>query len=200
MAHKNFLGRIILLFLLLFLTGCSLSPGGKALTEDEFSELSETEDTSLDDSLTEEATEAVRENQIWVHVCGEVKQPGVYGFSEGGRVFDAVEAAGGFTEEADSDSLNLAGLLSDEGKIYVPSKSEKQENSGSSVDESDGKVNLNTATLEDLMTLPGIGEKRAESILKLREQKGGFQKIEDLLEAEGIKEGIFENIKDFIKV
>ena len=140
------------------------------------------------------------EDFIWVHVCGQVKSPGVYSFSEGSRVFDAVEAAGGFTEQADHDSVNLAMTLADEGKIYIASKEERKESSDKAQSQSDGKLNINTATLDDFMTLPGIGEKRAESILKLREEKGSFQTVEELLEAEGIKEGIFDQIKDFVKV
>lgn len=192
MTQRRKKGGIILLFLLLFMTGCSLSPGG----------------TEIEQMETENGTEDVIvsdynlsfENVIWVHVCGQVKNPGVYSFPEGSRVFDAVEAAGGFTEHADRDSVNLAMSLVDEGKIYIAAKEEKNESSDSAGEQSDGKININTATLDEFMTLPGIGEKRAESILKLREKKGSFQTVEELLEAEGIKEGIFEQIKDFVKV
>ena len=197
MTHRIFLGRSILLFLLLFLTGCSLSPGGKSITDIEEMESEErsldAQEDSLDDSLK-------NETKLWVHVCGEVKNPGVYEFSDGARVFDAVEAAGGFTKEADSDSLNLAAVLTDEGKIYVPSMGEAGGNQEISGEQSDGKLNLNTASLNDLLELPGIGEKKAEAILKFREEKGGFQKIEDLLLIEGIKEGIFNKIKDLIRI
>lgn len=186
-------GRLILLFLLLFLTGCDLSPGGKMIEQTESQK-------QLDESAPEEKM-ADAEGQIWVHVCGEVKNPGVYCISAGSRVFDAIEAAGGFTKNADENSLNLALTLEDEGKIQVGSKKKKgTTDDDGNVTDSEGKVNLNTATLEDLMTLPGIGEKRAQSILYLREQKGSFQKIEELLEAEGIKDGIFQKIKDLITV
>lgn len=183
-------GRFLLLFLLIFLTGCSLSPGGGELIQT---------DSQEQEEVRSEEKNPKAEDLIWVHVSGQVKTSGVYSFPEGSRVFDAVEAAGGFTDEADRDSVNLAMTLVDEGKVYVASKEERQEQSGSAVS-SDGVVNVNTATLEDLMTLPGIGEKRAEAILKLREEKGSFQKVEDLLEADGIKDGIFQQIKDFIKV
>ena len=197
MTHRIFLGRSILLFLLLFLTGCSLSPGGKSIADIEEMESeersSDAQEDRSDDSLK-------NETKLWVHVCGEVKSPGVYEFSDGARVFDAVEAAGGFTEEADSDSLNLAAVLTDEGKIYVPSIEESGGNREISGEQSDGKINLNTASLNDLLELPGIGEKKAEAILKFREEKGGFQKIEDLLLIEGIKEGVFNKIKDLIRI
>lgn len=186
-------GRTVLLFLLLFLTGCDFSPRGQEIDQTEDIFMEEETDTQMDVSREEEKT-------IWVHVCGQVNQPGVYSFPEGSRVFDAVEAAGGFTKEADQNSVNLAMTLSDEGKVYIGAKGEWENQSEKAGMSSDGLVNLNTATLEDLMSLPGIGEKRAESILKLRDQRGGFQKVEELLEAEGIQEGIFEKIKDFVKV
>ena len=195
MIHKKIKGGFILLFLLLFITGCSLSPGGEIIEQTD-AEYAQNEDGDSSGNVGELSD--FKENLIWVHVCGQVNNPGVYSFSENSRVFDAVEAAGGFTKEADRDSVNLAMNLTDEGKIYIPSIKEENESGGQS--QSDGRINVNTATLNDLMSLPGIGEKRAESILKLREKKGSFQTVEELLEAEGIKEGIFEEIKDFIKV
>ena len=195
MIHKKIKGGFILLFLLLFITGCSLSPGGEIIEQTD-AEYAQNEDGDSSGNVGELSD--FKENLIWVHVCGQVNNPGVYSFSENSRVFDAVEAAGGFTKEADRDSVNLAMNLTDEGKIYIPSIKEENESGGQS--QSDGRINVNTATLNDLMSLPGIGEKRAESILKLRDSKGSFQTVEELLEAEGIKEGIFEQIKDFIKV
>lgn len=195
MIHKKIKGGFILLFLLLFITGCSLSPGGEIIEQTD-AEYAQNEDGDSNGDVGDLSD--FKENLIWVHVCGQVNNPGVYSFSENSRVFDAVEAAGGFTKEADRDSVNLAMNLTDEGKIYIPSIKEENESGGQS--QSDGRINVNTATLNDLMSLPGIGEKRAESILKLRDSKGSFQTVEELLEAEGIKEGIFEQIKDFIKV
>lgn len=189
MTYAKNIGRLILLFLLLFLAGCDLSPGGKELIQTEF--LDETKEVLESDSLTSQG-------QIWVHVCGEVKNPGVYSLSAGSRVFDAIEAAGGFTKKADETSLNLALTLEDEGKIYVAEKGKEDDKAGAA--DSSGKVNLNTATLEELMTLPGIGEVRARAILSFRDQKGGFQKIQDLLEVEGIKEGIFKKLESLIVV
>ena len=197
MIHRRQKRRLLLLFLLLFLTGCSLSPGGEVIEQID-AEYAESDMDKEGDNIEENST--FHEEIIWVHICGQVMKPGVYSFPEGSRVFDAVDAAGGFTEDADRDSVNLAMTLSDEGKIYIASKDEKKELSIQGESQSDGKINVNKASLNDLMTLPGIGEKRAESILKLREKKGSFQTVEELLEAEGIKEGIFEQIKDFIKV
>ncbi len=182
------------IFIIFCLTGCDLSPGG--------SQIVQIEESTVDESVISQdnSDDSDREDLIWVHVCGEVQNPGLYSFPEGSRVYDAVEAAGGFTKEADQDSVNLAMSLMDEGKVYIPSLEDKNELSDAASHPSDGKVNLNTATLDDLMSLPGIGAKRAEAILALRKAKGSFQKVEELLEADGIKEGIYEQIKGFVKV
>ncbi|MDO4554713.1 MAG: ComEA family DNA-binding protein [Lachnospiraceae bacterium] len=202
MALKYKKGRGILLFLLFIITiaatGCSFSPRGEIIDSSSQSEMSANENQAESSSKAE-----VAETKIWVHVCGEVKNPGVYSFLPGSRVMDAVNAAGGFTKKADEESLNLAEILKDESRIKVLSKDAKEKGEGEeavSDGNSDSRLDLNAATLEELMTLPGIGEKRAEAILKLREQKGNFATIEDLLEVEGIKEGIYNKIKDLIKV
>jgi len=209
MTHSRNKGRFFLLFLLIFFTGCSLSPGGELIeqTDAEYAgiKISDVSDVSDKSNVSDKSDLSADINHsedelIWVHICGQVKNPGVYSFPEGSRVFDAVEAAGGFTETADRDSVNLALTLSDEGKIYILSKEEQKNETNQDQSQTDQKINVNRATLNELMTLPGIGQKRAESILKLRDKKGSFQTIEELLEAEGIKEGIFEQIKDFIKV
>ena len=114
---------------------------------------------------------------IFVYICGAVRSPGVYELPRGSRVFSAVEAAGGMTEEADSRLLNQAGILEDGQQITVYTKAEaeslpSQEQSARS--ETAGKVNLNTASMESLMTLPGIGEAKARAILDYREEQGGF--------------------------
>lgn len=161
---------------------------------------------------TEEGKAKEQPGTIWVYVSGAVRQPGVYELPEGSRLFEALERAGGMTETADPDFLNQAELLLDGVQIQVPTKeevalgiAEKQmedskkvqaESSGAS----GGKVNLNTATKEELMTLPGIGEAKADSILSYRESAGGFQSVEQIKEIEGIKDGVFEKIKELIAV
>ena len=148
-----------------------------------------------------EATAAEPATQtLCVYVCGEVKSPGVYELPEGSRIVDAVEAAGGMTEAASGTWLNLAEPVSDGQKIEVPSETEASELEKEQQEAQSGLVNLNTASAEELMTLTGIGESKAEAILSYREEHGGFEKPEELMEIPGIKEGVFEKIRDQVTV
>ena len=141
-----------------------------------------------------------------VHVCGQVKEPGVYELEPGSRVYQAVEMAGGFGPDAASWYLNLAQEVADGMKIQVPTEEEALAwgNSGGSLSVGQGqtgtKVNLNTADEEQLMTLTGIGESRAADIIRYRQEHGPFERIEDIMNVSGIKEGAFQKIKDSITV
>ena len=141
-------------------------------------------------------TEAV----IRVHVCGAVQQEGVYELPAGSRYEQAIQAAGGFSELADRSALNLAAVVSDGEQIRVLTKEEAQVCRASAEEASDGRININTASREELMSLPGIGEARAEAIIAYREEHGAFQSIEDIMQVSGIKEGAFEKLKAKIKV
>lgn len=160
----------------------------------------------------EESSEA---EPVIVHICGAVKAPGVYELERGSRVMDAVNAGGGFLPEAAQDSCNLAEPVTDGCQIYIMTKQESLEAektsgirqtgriSGASAAVSgtgEGLVDLNTADKTALMTLPGIGESRADDILEWRSKNGGFQRIEDIMKISGIKKGAFEKIKDKITV
>lgn len=147
--------------------------------------------------VTESSTEPIK---IYVHICGEVNNPGVYELAEGSRIFEAVEAAGGFTEEAAQASLNLAQVISDEEQIVILTQDEAAEKARQEREQAAGIVNLNTASKEQLMTLPGIGESRAEDILRYRQESGGFQAIEEIMNVPGIKESAYLKIKDSITV
>ncbi|WP_124064815.1 helix-hairpin-helix domain-containing protein [Clostridium sp. E02] len=134
----------------------------------------------------------------YVHICGEVVSPGVYELEEGSRVFQAVEQAGGLTEQAAADSLNMAESVRDGMKILVPNKEEVKiqfEEVGEN-----HQVNINTAGKEELMTLRGIGESKALDIIRFRESRGSFHSIEDIKKISGIKEAAFQKIKDDITV
>ncbi len=141
-----------------------------------------------------------------VHICGAVVNPGVYTLEEGSRIYQAVDAAGGFRQDAKEDYLNQADLIADGMKIYVPTNEEAEEAlwegiSGSlTADDEAGQVNINTADEERLCTLPGIGSTKAKSIITYREKNGLFQTIEDIMNVEGIKEGLFQKIRDSITV
>ena len=141
-----------------------------------------------------------------VYVCGQVKEPGVYELEPGSRVYQAVEMAGGFGPDAASWYLNLAQEVADGMKIQVPTEEEALAwgNSGGSLSVGQGqtetKVNLNTADEEQLMTLTGIGESRAADIIRYRQEHGPFERIEDIMNVSGIKEGAFQKIKDSITV
>ena len=147
--------------------------------------------------ITEEASE---KEKICVYVCGEVRNPGVYELEAEARTAAAVEAAGGMTEEAAESWLNLAEHLADGQKIEVPSREQEEKLKEEALAAESSLVNLNQASAEELTTLRGIGESKAEDILKYRETHGGFQTIEELMQIPGIKERVFEKIKDQITV
>ena len=140
------------------------------------------------------------DESVVVYVTGAVLHPGVYEVGGNMRVSDAIEAAGGFKNNAAADYLNLAAQLSDGEKITVPTKKEaKALNKDDDSDESH-LVNINTAAKEELMTLPGIGESKADAIIAYRQENGGYRNIEELMQISGIKEGVYSRIKDQIRV
>ena len=170
-----------------------------------------TEDPSGEDfSGTDKAEEiAVSEpaepETIWVYVCGAVRVPGVYELPADGRVFQALDAAGGPLEGAELRSLNQAALLTDGEQITVYTAEEIEETGGIRPPDTEaqagtGKINLNTAGKEELMKLSGIGEARAQEIITYRETHGPFTAVEEVMNIEGIKEKAFSKIKDEIEV
>ena len=131
---------------------------------------------------------------IIIDVKGAVNKEGVYEMKEGDRVKDAVQKAGGFLSEVDMKKVNLAQIVQDQMLLYIPSKNESEQGMFTSSKE-DGKIRINTAAKEQLEKITGIGSRKAESILKYREEHGPFQKIEDLLEIDGIGAKSLEKIK-----
>ncbi|UYO19288.1 helix-hairpin-helix domain-containing protein [Bacillus sp. 41-22] len=134
---------------------------------------------------------------IIIDVKGAVFKEGVYEMKEGDRVKEAVEKAGGLLPDADVKKVNLAQMVQDQMLLYVPNKNEPVQE-GATFSKSEGKVQINTASKEQLEKITGIGSRKAESILKYREEHGLFQKIEDLLEIDGIGAKSLEKIKDQI--
>lgn len=178
-----------------------------------------TDRTELSDASSEETKTLV------VHICGAVSAPGVYELPAGSRIIDAVEAGGGFLPEADEACCNLAEEIVDGCQIYIMTKMEScadgqtekkagiQTSPDSDMQTTDrnvrsnsapalenGLVNLNTADIAALTTLPGIGESRAKAIISYREQHGAFAQIEDIMKISGIKQAAFSKIKDKITV
>jgi len=138
---------------------------------------------------------------IMVYISGEVRNPGVFEFYEGARVVDAIEAAGGMTSDADENAINLAARLTDAQHIVVFSVADNMPPSGqTSGQTSDGFININTATSEQLQQLSGIGPVTAGNIISHREARGGFVSIEEIMNVSGIGERTFENIRDRITV
>lgn len=178
--------------------------------------------------LSENQATETNDAPVVVFVCGEVNEPGVYELKPGARISDAVCAAGDFTEDAAYDYLNLAEKINDGIKIYVPSEEEvwelkEAQKDGLNIDYlgaglngnlasagntdstsksgiTNGMVNINTATKEEMMTLPGIGEAKAELIISYREENGAFQSPQDIMKISGIKEGLYNKIKEKICV
>ena len=153
----------------------------------------------------EEKEESPEQDLITVDVKGAVKSPGIYDLPVGSRVHDAVQKAGGLTDEADSKSLNLAQKISDEALVYVPTKGEEaasqQATSGTSPSTSkDKKVNPNKASLEELKQVKGLGGKRAQDIIDHREANGKFKSVDELKKVSGIGAKTIEKLKDYVTV
>ncbi len=177
-------------------------------------------------SETAEETSAAAEpdepKTLFIHVCGAVVSPGVYELAEGSRVYEAVDAAGGFAEDACENFVNLAQTVADGQRLYIPTMEEvetddedlsveiglsdglsdttQSASAGSETGAATGLVNINTASEAELCTLTGIGATRAQAIIAYREANGSFSSIEDIMNVSGIKEATYEKIKDEITV
>ena len=160
------------------------------------------ETTVVETTMLAEKTEVstTKETVIFVDIKGAVQNPGVYQMKVGDRVKDALDAAGGLTEEADSQKVNLAKRLEDQMVIVVPKVGEEAEEipAGETRKEAtkEGKVNINTATVEELKTLKGVGEKKAEAIIEYRKKNGSFKTKEDLMKVRGIGKKLFDSFQE----
>lgn len=195
-AGRQSLRRIIIFLFtaVLLLSSCGSE---KTLVIEKFDE------TEVRVSITAQPEEAA--GMISVYVCGAVVSPGVYELEEGSRIRDAVDAAGGFAGDVDERYINLASLLKDGQQITVYTKDELQSSSEAvyiidNNSSDDGKININTAGKEQLMTLPGIGEARAEAIINYREEYGGFSEKEDIKNISGIGDKMYEKLAGLIEV
>lgn len=222
-SHGGYMRKklLILFITLLCLTGCSKASSEVVLKEVEdlesAVEASDSREAGASYCASAEACEDASLQGIVVYVCGAVKAPGVYELPPDSRINDAVIAAGGFDSPADTDYVNLAAALSDGMKLYIPTLEETADSSTGGASEilsydtvshsGDGQteagsslININTASREQLMTLPGIGEKVADRIIEYRDKNGRFSQKEDIMKISGIKEKLFSKISDKITV
>lgn len=198
---------LMLVIVVIFIAGYNaINKRMKVDLDTDAKEVNDGEKEEVIDELDEENKE---DEIIMVHITGQVYNPGLVQLESGSRVIDAVEKAGGLTNDADLDRINLARKVVDEEKLYIPrigeeideNKEELQtvENAGNEGESSSGKVNINTASKEEIMTLPGIGEVLATRIVEYRENNK-FTTIEDIKNVSGIGSKKFEGIKDLIIV
>ena len=199
-------GLCCMVALLFCFSGCESQEEELLLTQ----ETEQDERTSQETAEPSEEEEPKEKTKICVDLGGAVATPGVYFLAEGSRLYQAVEMAGGFTENAASEALNQAQILTDGQQIRVPTQEEVlsqpellnqggTENAAMS-GSAEGKVNINTAGTEELMNLNGIGEARAQAIIAYREEQGAFQSPEQIMEVSGIGEGIYSKIKEQIVI
>lgn len=199
--------------------------------DDDSSDVVDTEKSSDTDKAgeeTEEISDVKQPETIYVDVCGAVVNPGVFELEAGSRVFQAIEAAGGYLPEAVPGCVNRAGVLADGQQLYILTQEEMEQqglsqaelanatgasdggntgNAGAgttvgtaSSAQQDSRININTADETQLTTLTGIGAARAQAIIAYRQENGPFAAIEDIMNVQGIKEGTFAKIKDKIVV
>ena len=171
----------------------------------------EAKDGGVRDAGEDEQKESPKEaaDSIVVYVCGKVRKEGVVTLPAGSRIYQAIEMAGGMADDAAASYLNLAEVLTDGARVYVPGTDDAEvgnssipqgNTAGGFSGETDGKVNINQASKEELMTLPGIGEVKADAIIQYRTEQGKFASIEEIKNISGIKDGVFEKMKDKITV
>ena len=201
-------------------TGTAAGAGTGQNRMDETVTGSDTENTKSAENPVKSGEQTAESKQLtpepvycYVFLCGCIAKEGVYKLPEGSRLYEAVELAGGFTEDADEAYHNLARVIADGERVYIPSKKETESMNlkeriddtasgrGTAADTSEkAKVNLNTATKEKLMELPGIGEAKAKDIMEYRTKVGAFATIEEIMNISGIGTAMFERIKEQITV
>lgn len=201
LQYKHFLIPIIIISSLIFFF---LSKKDEPTSSTLFEPIQPIEEQSVKQVETEIETQ----QSIYVDVKGAVRAPGLYELSENERILDAIQLAGGYTEEANTNAINHAQKVEDEMVIYVPKIGEEVAEltdtvtaaSSSNSQTSNGKINLNKASAEELTNLPGIGPQKAQAIIAYRDEIGRFRSIEELKNVSGIGEKTFEKLKELIDV
>ncbi len=197
MKKRNRIGYITgMIWLVLYL--CACGQNSDIYLEEYESHIPETEQIIMQESPEEIQHE--EKELCYVYICGAVAKPGVYALQEGSRIYEAVEMAGGLSQDADEMSVNQAEQVTDGMMIRIYTLSERADIDAAEEDKADGRIDINTAGLSELMSLPGIGSAKAEAILTYRKENGPFSGIEELMSVPGIKEGIFQQMQEHIKV
>ena len=216
LEHKtvaSVLGTVLVMLVMFF--AWSSMESHKAEVQNDLPALSTNFSTSSGEtsqSKTVTSASKTESDKIFVDIKGAVRKEGVYELTSGSRVTDVVKLAGGFTDDADKKSVNLAEKVADEAVIYVarvgeevtpastPSQAKNTAASGAQQDADSAQINLNTATLEELQTISGIGAKRAQDIIDYRDNNGGFSSVDDLKNVSGIGEKTLEKLKAEVTV
>ncbi len=196
--RRLWIGQAVLCCLL---SGCGIRDAAYVVAPVEtFAGQMEEEAVETAEGQVEEEISSPERREICVYVCGAVVNPGVVRLPEDSRAEDALLAAGGFSEEARTDYVNLAARVSDGEKLYIPDRQEAEALLSSADAQASGLVNINTADAALLCTLPGIGESRARDIIAYREENGAFQSAEDIMKVSGIKESTYEKLSSRITI
>ncbi len=204
----------VIIFTILFLIYLIYKNNQNYTNEINLNEILQTENTNNErneiNNIITNTIDTIQNNEIIVHITGEVKKEGVIHLNKGDRIIDAIKKAGGETKQADLSQVNLAYELQDGQKIYIPNKNEKiskyivDENGNTNINslnsKEEEKVNINTANQSELDSLPGIGPATAQKIIEYRNQNGNFKKIEDLQNVKGIGQAKYEEIRNNIEV
>lgn len=189
------LDRNKILYILIVLVFLGVFWGWYHFKESSDTEISISDATALENGADENSQS--EQGQMMVHITGAVKQPGVVSLKPEARLIEAIELVGGLTETADVDSLNLARKIQDEEKIHIPAVGEI---SATAVTSENNKVNINTASLEELKSLPGVGDVIAQGIIDYREKHGGFKQLEELKNVTRIGDKVFEGLAESIVI
>lgn len=200
---KKRIYRVSVVLLAVFMSGCGKDAEAYFEAADVSSEAVSSSEEALIKKTAETEEEEAAGEEICVYVCGAVPRPGVYRLAAKSRIYEAVRLAGGLCENACEDAVNQAQLAADGQMIRIPTKEEAAGQAREASSErmaDDGKIDLNAAGADALMTLPGIGASKAAGILSYREEHGGFASVEEIKNIPGIKDGVFSKIKDYITV
>lgn len=197
---------ITVVILVISIIGLKLFLSKNAAKVSQFEEVVLTDTTDLIAETEKENNDVIK---MYVDIKGAVKLPGMYEVTSDMRVLNVIDMAGGLKETADDSQVNFSQRIEDQMVIYIPVEGEElsetviagtNSNTANISKDEDGKVNLNQATKEELMTLSGVGEKKAEKIIEYREENGSFKTIEDLKNVNGFGEKSFESLEKYISI